>query len=486
MNEHTIFDVVIIGAGFGGICAAIRLQKAGYRSFIILEKEKEVGGTWRDNIYPGCACDVPSNLYSYSFNLNPNWSRSFSKQPEILEYLKDTVNKFDLDKSIKYDSKVEKAVFDSSSGQWIVTTTNGLSYTSRFVISATGPLNVPAYPSIKGLDTFQKPMHHTNLWPKDINLKGKKVAVIGTGASAVQTIPNISNEVSEMMVYQRSAPWIFPKQDSTISNLRKFLKSLPLVSWLAYQFTYWLFESRVSGILYDGFMSRQATRTALKHIDAQIQDPELRKKVTPDYKIGCKRVLLSDDYFPALQEPHVHLNTTAIDYMDSTSIVDVDGNSFDPDVVILATGFQASERMINFDFIGLDNKSLIAEWERNSPQAYYGINVTDFPNLLILVGPNTGLGHNSIIFMMEAQMNYVLDYIKKVNESGSKYFNLKTYVQKEFNKTIQDKMKKTTWLSGCKSWYQTSEGLVTTLWPDSTVSYKRETSKINISNFELG
>ncbi len=482
------FQVAIIGAGFGGLCAAIRLSQSGRNNFVVFEKAMEVGGTWRDNTYPGCACDIPSHLYSFSFAPNPNWSRSYSGHQEIWDYLKNCVKQFDIGSKVRYNAEIVSSVFDSEKGFWTLTDQNGNSTSARVVISATGPLNRPNIPKIKGLENFKGRVFHSSEWDHSYDLTGKRVAVIGTGASAIQIVPNIAGMVQQLDVYQRSAAWVMPRRDRAFGGFEKFLLSyFPGYRFLYREGIYWVNE--FFGLQFTGnkTLNKLATFVGKMQIKKSVKNPELVKKLTPDYTFGCKRVLVSDDYFPTFNRSNVELITNGIKEIGADYIEDVSRRQRKVDALVLSTGFVAAEVMLDNKIIGLDKQDLLESWNKSGgPEAFYGMSVSGYPNFMFLLGPNTGLGHNTVVHIMESQMNYVLSYIELLEKSGeNSFFDLKPEVQTRFNKQLQEELKTTVWASGCKSWYMTNAGKNTTLWSKLTVSYRRETKRALKENYRV-
>ena len=489
MYQNNKYQVAIIGAGFAGIGAAIRLKKEGRQDFIILERAGGVGGTWRDNIYPGCGCDVPSHLYSYSFELNPNWSRSFSRQPEILAYIKKCAEKHDLEKYIRFNTEIINAVFDEKNGRWNLSDKQGNTISARVVISAIGPLNVPNIPAFKNQNIFKGTSFHSSEWDYDFNLNNKRVAVIGTGASAIQFVPEIAPQVKKLYLFQRTAPWVIPKMDHRYSAFSKFVfNKIPGTQRLLRELIYWLMELRGMGFFGNKLAANMATWLGKRHIRKSIKDPGLRKKVLPPYQIGCKRILPSDHYYPALERPNVELITEGIDSFQTNGIRSKTGLLREVDAIIYATGFHSSEFIHHsLKVTGRHGRQLMEEWKTTGPEAYYGITVSGYPGWLFMLGPNTGLGHTSVIHMMESQLNYIMDYLQKLEASPTpfSFLDLKPAVQKQFNEHIQNKLSGMVWASGCKSWYQTSFGKNTTLWPGFTVTYRKETKKVQMADYEV-
>jgi cation diffusion facilitator CzcD-associated flavoprotein CzcO len=474
-------DVAIIGAGFSGLCMAIKLKQAGYKSFKIFEKAGDLGGTWRDNRYPGCACDVPSHLYSFSFEQNPDWSRSFSPQPEIWRYMKDVANKHDILSHMRFNAGVASATYDESAQLWRLRLKDGETVSARSVVSGIGALHLPAYPKIKGLESFAGSAFHSSDWDESYDLTGKRVAVIGTGASAVQIVPNIADKVAELYLFQRTPAWVLPRQDRAFSDKTKDrFRKRPFLQRLLRNVIYWALESRALGFVYRPKILQAAEKMGRDYIARTIPDPATRAALTPDYAIGCKRILISDDFYPALARPNVELVSTAIREVTPQGIVTEDGKLREVDAIVFATGFRATELLSEMPVTGRGGRTLAADW-KDGAQAYYGITVAGYPNFYMLLGPNTGLGHNSIIFMIEAQVRYVMDCLRwnagEVEVRGD--------VQRDFNTTLQAKMGATVWHSGCRSWYLNANGTNSTIWPGFTLSYWWKTRHAKRADFTL-
>ena len=484
----TNVEIAIIGAGFAGLGAAIRLKQSGRDSFVIFERAGEVGGTWRDNVYPGCACDVPSHLYSFSFAPNPNWSRKFSPQPEILAYLKNVVQQFDLRPQIRYNTEIVRTEFSEETGRWTLTDRAGNVTTARVVIGAIGPLNRPSVPKLPGMDSFGGQVFHSSEWDTSASLAGKRVAVVGTGASAIQIIPAIARTVDHLTVFQRTAPYVMPRRDAALSaGVRGLFTKIPVLRQAYRTGIYWMNELGGLSFLGNKTFRKIALFIARKHREAALKDPILRQKATPNYELGCKRVLVSDDYYPALARPNVNLITDAIDRVTPTGIMDTAGREHPVDVLIFSTGFVAADIICDLHITGRNGRVLLDEWAETGPEAHYGTTVSGYPNMLFLVGPNTGLGHNSIVHIIESQMNYVLSYLDLLDGAGANAFlDVKPAVQRAYNHNIQERMKTTVWASGCQSWYMNAEGKNTTLWPDLTVTYRNVTRQVNAAEYEVG
>ncbi len=479
-------DFLIVGAGFGGIGMAIRLIKAGYTSIKILERANAVGGTWRDNTYPGAACDVSSHLYSFSFEPKPDWSRMFSPHYEIKEYIEHCVKKYQLTDLIHYGEEASFYDFNESEGVWNVSTKSGKNFKSKYVINALGPLNRPVLPKFEGIDNFSGPQFHSSEWRHAVNLNGKKVAVIGTGASAIQIVPEVAKVASKLVLFQRTAPWVLPKPDGPMSDKSKRLfTALPFTQRLLRWALYWRNEATVFGVISNPKRSGWIEKLVKSYIKHKVKDPDLQKQLTPNFKIGCKRILLSNNYYPTFNLPNVHLESTAIERIESNGIVLKNSEKIEVDAIIYCTGFDASEFPSSFIAKGLNGVMMSEQW-KNGPQAYYGTFVRNFPNQFILVGPNTGLGHNSIIFMMECQYNHIIDCVNKAESRKAKFVVVKEKSELAFNEKIQRELSTTVWQSGgCKSWYQTKDGKNTTLWPTYTFSYWLQTRKINTRHYDF-
>jgi cation diffusion facilitator CzcD-associated flavoprotein CzcO len=482
--KNLITDIAIIGTGFGGLGMAIKLKQAGHDDFVILEKGASSGGCWRENTYPGAACDVPSLLYSFSFEPKTDWSRTFAHQPEIEGYLKHCEKKYALSQKIQFNTEVISAVFDEDSGRWHVTTAMGQCISARIFISACGQLSQPAIPKLKGIETFKGKVMHSARWDNSYSLKGKKVAVIGTGASAIQFVPAVAKVAESLHVLQRSPPYILPKSDRPYSakEISRF-KSSPLWQKLCRLGVYLYNESRLLG-----FTSLQSTmsiarKQCAEHMKKTINNPELRKKFTPDYPIGCKRILISNNYYPAFNQKNVSLETESIDMITAKGIKFEDGREIEADTLIYGTGFKATEFLTPIEVTGLQGKILNRQWHKGA-EAYLGITVNDFPNFFMLYGPNTNLGHNSIVYMLESQISYILDAVQTLKKNNLKYLNIREHPQKQFNRDVQAKLKNTVWEKGCDSWYKNEAGKNTVNWPDFTFKYRHQTRKLNLNDYQ--
>ncbi len=483
-SAETDVKVAIVGAGFSGLCMGVKLKEAGESDFVIFEKATEVGGTWRENHYPGCACDVPSHLYSYSFETNPNWSRAFSPQLEILDYLKHCEQKFELTPFIKFGTGVTGAEWDEAGCFWRVMTSDGKTTTARVLVSGAGGLHIPAYPDIAGLETFEGAKFHSAKWDHSYDFKAKRVAVIGTGASAIQFVPEIAPDAAHVTVFQRTAPWIMPKMDRTYTEeqLRRFEFS-PAARWVLRMLIYLRLEFTTRLFTTGKRKVKASEKFGLQNITDHIKDPELRKAVTPTFPLGCKRTLLSNDWYPALARDNVDLVTCGIEQVKAHSVVMKDGREIDVDAIILGTGFKAMAVPEGLDLKGVGGRSMREAWTAH-PEAYLGITVAGFPNYFMMMGPNTGLGSNSMIIMIEAQVQYVIDALRQMDREQVAAIAPKDSVQLEFNEKIQAKMENTVWGAGCKSWYQTADGHNAAIWPDTTVKYRKRTKRLDMNDYD--
>lgn len=479
-------SILIVGTGFAGLGMAIALQKAGIDDFIILERAEGVGGTWRDNHYPGCACDVQSHLYSFSFEANPNWSRMFARQPEIRAYLEGCADKHGLLRKIRFGAEVTEARYDEARQRWDVTTAQGARYGGNVLVSGMGGLSTPAYPQIKGLSRFKGKVFHSAEWDHDYDLNGKRVAVIGTGASAIQFVPQIQKQVTHLDLYQRTPPWIMPKPDREIGNTeRKLYQRLPLAQRAYRLALYWVLEARVMGFVINPKIMKLAERQARAHLRRKVADPVLRAKLTPDFTFGCKRVLISDDYFPALTQPNVEVVTDGIREVTADGVVAIDGQARSVDCIIYGTGFKAQDPLPKGMIFGRDGQDLIDAWPQG-PEAYKGSTIAGFPNLFMLMGPNTGLGHSSMVFIIESQIAYVLDAVKQMRAKGWGAVDVRPEHQTAYNDGLQQKLKKAIWTAGgCMSWYVNESGRNTTLWPGFTFHFRRLLRRFDAGNYRV-
>jgi len=476
--------VAIVGAGFGGIGIAIRLRQAGFDDLVVFERADDVGGTWRDNSYPGCACDVPSHLYSFSFAPNPGWTRSFSGQAEIWEYLRRCVDAYGLKSNLRLGCEVLGATWDQTTGRWCLDTSDGPD-SADVLVAAAGPLSEPWMPPLPGLETFAGETFHSARWNHDLDLAGRRVAVVGTGASAAQFVPRIAPSVARLHLFQRTPAWVLPRRDRAITALeRRFFAALPPAQRVVRAGIYWGREAFALGFLRPPVM-RFAQRVAARHLRRSIADPRLRAALTPDYTMGCKRVLLSDDFYPALVRDNVEVVTDAIAEVRPEGVVTVDGRVRDVDTIIFGTGFRVTDAPVAHRIRGRDGRSLTEAWQ-GSMRAYLGTTVHGFPNLFLLLGPNTGLGHNSVVFMAEAQIRYVVAALDHLRRTGAAAVEPTLRAQAAYVADVDRRMAGTVWLrGGCRSWYLDATGRNSTLWPGYSWTYRLRSRRFDPDAYEV-
>ncbi len=485
MTATPVLDALIIGTGFGGIGMAVQLQEAGISNYLVLEKAGDVGGVWRDNQYPGAACDVPSHLYSFSFAPNAHWTRKYAQQDEIHGYIRRCADEFGVTPQIRFHSEVAHAEFDEAAGVWRVTTRAGEVYLTRALITAMGQLNRPAYPEVPGIDSFQGEVFHSATWRHDCDLTGKRVAVVGTGASAIQFVPEIVPRVSSLVLFQRSAPHVIPKPDRGYFELEKMaFEQAPRMQAGSRIWQYLAHEYRALA-----FTSLQNFLVVMQHrfekmLTEQIPDPVLRAKLMPTDPIGCKRILLSTEYYPALARPHVSVVNGGVQSVDATGITGADGVHHEVDVIIYGTGFKATEFLAPLTIRGRNGQDLNAAW-RDGAEAYLGMTVANFPNLFMIYGPNTNLGHSSIILMLESQMNYIRQCVSKLVKERVRVLDVKSSAQGAFNTDLQARLRKSVWQSGCNSWYVNAAGRNVTNWPGFTFEYRWRTKRPDWSHYRM-
>jgi cation diffusion facilitator CzcD-associated flavoprotein CzcO len=478
-------DVLIVGAGFAGLGMAIQLRKAGMGSFLIVEKGGEVGGTWWYNRYPGCACDIPSHLYSFSFERNPDWSRMYAGQAEILEYLKACAKRYGVAGRVRLNTPLREARWDEARGVWRAIVGSGSVIEARVLVSGMGALHVPRFPELKGMERFRGSAFHSAEWNAGAALAGRRVAVIGTGASAIQIVPAIAGEVGKLSLFQRTPAWVLPRFDHPISDgARRWFRRVPALSWLLRSFLFWNLEMRVGGFVKGGWLRRLGAKMARRHLEAQVPDARLRAALTPQYEFGCKRVLISSDFYPALARPNVELVTAGIEEIREHSIVTAGGVEHPVDAIVYSTGFRVTEMLGGIPIYGRHGAELHEVWG-DRIGAYLGIAVSRFPNFFMLLGPNTGLGHNSVVLMIEAQVQYVMSCLKLMRKRGASAIDLKPERLQSFLEEMRARLPGTVWESGgCKSWYQDSRtGETPAVWPGSVVEYQRRTRSASAADY---
>jgi cation diffusion facilitator CzcD-associated flavoprotein CzcO len=472
-------DVAIVGAGFAGLGAAISLLRDGRSDFVVLERDDDVGGTWHQNSYPGCQCDVPSNLYSFSFAPNPDWTQTFALQPEIGAYLRKVADDFGVRPHVRTGVAVEDAAWDERAQRWRVATSRG-ALSARILVAGMGALSEPAIPEIPGADRFEGPAFHTARWDHDVDLAGKRVAVIGTGASAVQVVPRIQPQVERLTVFQRTPPWIMPHPGRPVRpRERALFRALPPLQRLVRGGVYWGRETFVLPFRFHR-LSRLPERIALRHLEQQVADPVLRARLTPRYEVGCKRILMSNEYLPALQQPNAELVTQAIAEIAPGGVVTADGAEYPADAIVWGTGFHVTDLPYAEWLRGRDGRTLGELWRAHGMQALRGTTIAGFPNLFVLYGPNANLGHNSIVFMIESQLRFTMDALRAMDARGAAVLDTRPEAQERFNAAIQRRMRGTVWTQGgCASWYLDAHGRNTTLWPGTSWSFRRATRRFH-------
>src|SRR5215212_5105279 len=477
-------EVAIVGAGFSGLAMSIKLSALGIDDHVVLERGQKAGGTWWFNTYPGCGCDVPSHLYSFSFAPNPDWTRTYSRQPEIEAYLQRVADDFGVTPKLRLGTTVTGAEWDEENSRWVVETSGG-DVRARVLVSAAGALSDPKTPDIEGIETFKGHMFHSAQWDHDYDVAGKRIAVIGTGASAIQFVPASAPAVAQMHVFQRTAPWIMPHTDRPISKReRRLYKRFPALQKLVRGGIYSARELLVLGFVKQPRLMKVVERLARKHMDSQISDPELRRKVEPGYTIGCKRILPSNKWYPALGRDNVELVTDGVTEVREHSIVTVGGEEVEVDAIIFGTGFAVTDMPVAKYLRGRGGRTLDEHW-KGSPRAHLGTTVPGFPNLFMLLGPNTGLGHSSMVYMIESQVAYVIDALKAMRRRGAATAEVKAEAVRDFVEDLDAKMQDTVWNTGCSSWYLDDTGRNATLWPDWTFAFRRRAARFDESEYEI-
>lgn len=479
--------VAVIGSGFGGLGAAVRLRREGITDFVVLERAGSVGGTWRDNSYPGCACDVPSHLYSFSFAPNPEWPRTFSGQEHIRAYLEHVTDTFGLRSHIRLNHEVRLMRWDREELYWRIETANGAVFTADVVISATGPLSDPKTPDIPGLDTFPGKVFHSARWDHDYDLTGKRVAMVGTGASAIQIVPSIQPKVGRLTLFQRTPPWVMPRMDRRISGAERWLhRTLPVTGTARRGLLWGIRELQVSAFTKHPDELGLVEKIAKSNMARAIKDPALRAKLTPSYRIGCKRILLSSTYYPALARPNVDVVASGLAEVRGSTVVASDGTEAEVDAIVFGTGFHVTDMPIAERVVGADGVTLAEAW-RDGMRALRGATADGFPNWMTIIGPNTGLGNSSMILMIESQLNYMADYLRQLNVLGGRAaLDARRSAVDVWNRRVQQRMKRTVWnTGGCNSWYLDANGRNTTVWPGTTTEFRKATRAVDLGEYEV-
>ncbi|MFF9393499.1 flavin-containing monooxygenase [Streptomyces griseoluteus] len=486
MAEHEHVRVAVIGSGFGGLGAAVRLRREGITDFVVLERAGSVGGTWRDNSYPGCACDVPSHLYSFSFAPNSDWPRTFSGQEHIRAYLERVADSFGLRPHLRFDSEVKLMTWDEDELRWHIETASG-SLTADVVVSATGPLSDPKIPDIPGLDSFPGRVFHSARWDHDFDLRGKRVAMVGTGASAIQIVPSIQPQVGRLTVFQRTPPWVMPRMDRAIGTAeRKLHQALPFTARLRRGLLWGIRELQVQAFTKHPDELGLVERLAKRNMARAIKDPALRAKLTPGYRIGCKRILLSSTYYPALAQPNVDVVAAGVAEIRGSTVVAADGTEAEVDAIVFGTGFHVTDMPIAERVVGVGGVTLAEAW-KGGMEALRGGSAAGFPNWLSVIGPNTGLGNSSMILMIESQLNYLADYMRQLDTLGGRTaLDARPAAVGRWNRRVQERMKRTVWnTGGCTSWYLDASGRNTTVWPGTTSEFRQATRRVDLTEYEV-
>lgn len=483
MAKH-IYDTLIVGSGFTGIGAAIKLIQAGVDDFVIVEREDRVGGTWRDNTYPGAACDIPSLLYSFSFAQNPDWSRAYSPAGEICSHIEDLVDDFDLRRLIQFGVEVNGLAFDEPSGTWTVKTDGRKAFTARTVVLASGPLPDHKLPDIRGIDSYRGKVIHSARWDHDYDFTGKRVAVVGTGASAIQIIPELVKTADFVKVFQRTPGWVLPRLDIPIpAAAQELFSKVPAAQQLARQALYWGHEVSATAMVWDTPLTGLVARLGKAHLRRQVKDPWLRRQLTPDFTPGCKRMLISSDYYPALQRDNCKLVDWPIATMSPVGIRTSDGVEHHLDAIVFATGYDVHLTGPPYPVTGIGGRSLADEWVGGA-QAYKSINAHGFPNLFFMTGPNSGPGHNSLLVYVEGQIDYAVSGITSILRNNLRYLDVRESVQQRYNVRLQKRLTKTTWMSGCSSWYLTKDGFNASMYPGFATQYLRQMRNFRFGDYE--
>jgi cation diffusion facilitator CzcD-associated flavoprotein CzcO len=484
----TTTRIAIIGAGHSGICMGMQLKRAGIDDFLILEKGATLGGTWRDNTYPGASCDAPSFLYSFSFAQKTDWSRRFAWQSELLAYSVECAVQSGLLPHCRFNTEVTAANFDDARNVWRITLADGSTVEAQFLVTGVGQLHRPAVPAIAGRDTFAGVQFHSARWDHGVDLAGKRIAVIGNAASAVQFVPQIAPLAAQLTIFQRSANWLMPRKDCLYSpRLHRWMARWPWLARLRHQFQWFFFgEMQLTPLMKQvRVVQWLATIKSKMHLRRQVRDPGLRAKLTPDYPIGAKRVLFNDDYYPTLNRANVRLLTDGIECIEAAGVRTRGGELVPADVIIYATGFQATDFLAPMTITGAGGRSLRDEWKAGA-RAYLGVTVSGFPNLFMLYGPNTNLGHNSILVMIEAQVGYIIDAIRQLDAREARRLDVKRAVMDAYNDWLQKDLAKSVWAADKQSWYKLADGTITNNWPHSTIRYRKLLRAADLGAYEIG
>ncbi len=477
-------SIAVVGAGFGGVGAVTMLERAGYEDVTVFERGGRVGGVWKDNTYPGAACDVPSHLYEFSFEPNPRWSRRYAPQAEIQDYLEDVARRNGVLERIRTNTEVQSARWEPQRGKWLLQTSAG-AHEADILITACGQLSVPKMPAIPGLDSFAGPAFHTAQWRHDIELTGKRVAVVGTGCSAVQAVPRIQPLVEQLDVYQRSPGWTFPKMDFAYSaRTQRLFERFPLLQRLDRMAVFAFMEAGAAAMTSQRWLLKPFRVLARRQIDQAIEDPQLRAKVTPRDEIGCKRLMLTDEWYPTLRKPNVELITDPIAEITPSGVRLEDGSERPADVLVLATGFRSHGFVAPMEVLGAGGRTLAEEWAE-VPQAYLGMSVPGFPNMFLLYGPNTNGGTGSVIYTIEAGVDHVIAALEQLDRSHARSIEVRRQAAEAFNRELRATLAETVWHTGCTSWYVDENGNDPSQWPWLWSTYRRRTAHLEPGAYSL-
>lgn len=483
MSDHF---AIVIGSGFSGLGMAIAMKRAGIDDFVVLERAESVGGTWRDNVYPGCACDVPSHVYSFSFERNPRWSATYATQPEIRRYIEHCADKYGVRRHVRLRTEATAAGFDERDGRWTVSTASGEQLTARVVIGALGPISRWTLPPIPGLERFAGRAFHSAGWDPSFDPQGKRVAAIGTGASAIQFVPELAKSAARLHLFQRTPAWVMPRPERDYSELEKWLfERFPGLGSLHRRALFWSLEAKGFGFVNDPRLLAWAERFAVANLHAGVKDPALRAKLRPSYRMGCKRILMSNTYYPALARPNVEVITDGIREVTADGVVGNDGVERPVDAIVFGTGFDVHDYLGALRCRGRGGRDLGALWAEQGAEAYLGTAVAGFPNFFSIIGPNTGLGHNSIIFMIESQVGHIMRCIEVLRATPGAAIEVREDVQRAYNEEIQRRLAATVWSTGCASWYLDARGRNTTLWPGYCYQFRRAARRFDLGDYQL-
>jgi cation diffusion facilitator CzcD-associated flavoprotein CzcO len=480
------YEVAIVGTGFAGLGMAIELRRAGIGDFTVLERADSLGGTWRDNHYPGCACDVPSPLYSFSFAPNPNWSHMYGHSDEIRGYLEQCADRFGVRDKLRFGVEFTGAHWDAERQHWIVMIDREPALTARFVIGGFGALNRPTFPRIEGLEEFTGALFHSAQWNHEVPLDGKRVGVIGTGASGIQLIPQLAQTATKLTVFQRTPPWVLPKADRPISGVeQRLFTRVPAIQHGIRKAIFAITEGLATGLTRRHQILAGLEQVSRAFLRVTVSDPAKRRALTPDYRLGCKRILFSNDYFRGVNRDNVTIETGAIQRVTPTGVITADGTEHRLDALVAATGFEIEAVFTGLDIRGENGITLDATWARGM-EAHRGTTVAGFPNMALLSGPNTGTGSTSQVFMIESQIHYVMQMLRLMRERELRSITVRPEAQAASNVELQRRMAETVWIrGGCQSWYLDEHGINRTLWPDTAMAFRRQTARLTQDEYVL-